>query len=92
MLEHFVNFSQPQEISDVSNGYKIFIPFPFLTFFSIPSDLNLIFPGQKQANPSSRSGPSLEELDAKICNDVNLDHHMLAEYESRKKELHELYI
>ena len=33
----------------------------------------------------------LEELDAKICNDVNLDQHILSEYESLKKELHELY-
>ena len=33
----------------------------------------------------------LEELDAKICNDVNLDRHILAQYESLKKELHELY-
>ena len=64
VLEHFFDFSQPQEISDVltGHGYKIFIPFPFLTFFPIPSDLNPIFPGQKQANPSSHftpSGPSL---------------------------------
>ena len=28
----------------------------------------------------------LEELDAKICNDVNLDQHILSEYESLKKE------
>ena len=33
----------------------------------------------------------LKELDAKICNDVNLNQHILAEYESLKKELHELY-
>ena len=52
VLEHFFDFSQPQEISDVSTGhvYRIFIPFPFLTFFPIPSELNPIFPGQKQAN------------------------------------------
>ena len=32
VLEHFFDFSQPQEISDISidHGYKIFIPFPFL--------------------------------------------------------------
>ena len=33
----------------------------------------------------------LEEQDAKICNDVNLDQYIIAEYESLKKELHELY-
>ena len=33
----------------------------------------------------------LKELDEKICNDVNLNQHILAKYESLKKELHELY-
>ena len=35
VFEHFFDFYQSQEIGDVStgHGYKIFIPFPFLTFF-----------------------------------------------------------
>ena len=50
-------------------GFKNIYPIPILTFFSHsqcpnpgPSALNLIFPGQQKANPSSHftpSGPSL---------------------------------
>ena len=78
VLEHFFDFSRLQEISDVStgHGYKIFIPFPFLTFLSHSqwpnpslSDLNPIFPGQKQANPSSHfttSGLTCSENSRKV--------------------------
>ena len=58
--------SQPQEISDVSTGHgsKYLSHSHFWHFFShsqwpnpSPSDLNPIFPGQKQANPSSHFTP-----------------------------------
>ena len=39
----------------------------------------------------SATQSKLEELDAKICKDVNLNQHILAEYESLKKVLRELY-